>query len=122
MGNPLALKLGGLHGKMPWNVLGTCSGLATNLVGSRRGPGRTKNSLISKMAKSRLFVPIPLLQVLAFMNFQLRLCMDATWISDGRPVMLKRFLNEVGPYELQINKFFSTSQFIRIAETVVRDC
>ena len=34
--------------------------------------------------------------------------MDATRISDGRPVMLKRLLNEEGPYELQINKLFST--------------
>jgi serine/threonine protein kinase len=37
-----------------------------------------------------------------------RLCMDATRISDGRPVMLKRLLDEEGPYELQINKLFST--------------
>ena len=49
-----------------------------------------------------------LLQVLAFMNFQLRLCMDATRISDGRPVMLKRLLDKEGPYELQVNKLFST--------------
>jgi serine/threonine protein kinase len=34
--------------------------------------------------------------------------MDATRISDGRPVMLKRLLDEEGPYELQINKLFST--------------
>ena len=34
--------------------------------------------------------------------------MDATRISDGRPVMLKRLLNEEGPYELQINRLFST--------------
>ena len=33
--------------------------------------------------------------------------MDATRISDGRPVMLKRLLDEEGPYELQINKLFS---------------
>ncbi|KAH8989695.1 kinase-like domain-containing protein [Lactarius akahatsu] len=38
----------------------------------------------------------------------LRLCMDATRISDGRPVMLKRLLSKEGPYELQINKLFST--------------
>ncbi|KAI0244942.1 kinase-like domain-containing protein, partial [Lactifluus subvellereus] len=38
----------------------------------------------------------------------LRLCMDATRISDGKPVMLKRLINEEGPYELQINKLFST--------------
>lgn len=37
-----------------------------------------------------------------------RLCMDATRISDGRPVMLKRLLNEEGPYELQINKLVSS--------------
>jgi hypothetical protein len=42
------------------------------------------------------------------MNFQLRVCMDATRISDGRPVMLKRLLSEEGPYELQINRLFST--------------
>ena len=34
--------------------------------------------------------------------------MDATRISDGRPVMLKRLVNEEGPYELQINKLLST--------------
>ncbi|KAF8263961.1 kinase-like domain-containing protein [Lactarius quietus] len=38
----------------------------------------------------------------------LRLCMDATRISDGRRVMLKRLLSKEGPYELQINKMFST--------------
>ncbi|KAH9978292.1 hypothetical protein BJV74DRAFT_142640 [Russula compacta] len=38
----------------------------------------------------------------------LRLGMDATRISDGRPVMLKRLLEREGPYELQINKLFST--------------
>jgi hypothetical protein len=34
--------------------------------------------------------------------------MDATRISDGRAVMLKRLLREEGPYELQINQLFST--------------
>jgi hypothetical protein len=34
--------------------------------------------------------------------------MDATRISDGRPVMLKRLVTEEGPYELQINRLFST--------------
>ena len=34
--------------------------------------------------------------------------MDATRISDGRPVMLKEVPLEEGPYELQINKLFST--------------
>ena len=34
--------------------------------------------------------------------------MDATRISDGRPVMLKRLVREEGPYELEINKLFST--------------
>jgi len=38
----------------------------------------------------------------------LRVCIDATRISDGRPVMLKRLPNEEGPYELQINRLFST--------------
>ena len=38
----------------------------------------------------------------------MRLGMDATRISDGRPVMLKRLLREEGPYELEINKLFST--------------
>lgn len=42
------------------------------------------------------------------MNFQLRVCMDATRISDGRPVMLKRLPSEEGPHELQINRLFST--------------
>lgn len=46
--------------------------------------------------------------VLAFMNLQLRVCLDATRISDGRPVMLKRLPNKEGPYELQINRLFST--------------
>ncbi|KAH8989697.1 hypothetical protein EDB92DRAFT_836759 [Lactarius akahatsu] len=36
-----------------------------------------------------------------------RLCMDATRISDGKPVMLKRLLEKEGPHELQINKLFS---------------
>jgi hypothetical protein len=34
--------------------------------------------------------------------------MDATRISDGRPVMLKRVPFEEGPYELEINRMFST--------------
>jgi hypothetical protein len=34
--------------------------------------------------------------------------MDATRISDGKPVMLKRLVKEEGPYELQINNLFST--------------
>jgi hypothetical protein len=38
----------------------------------------------------------------------MRLGMDATRISDGRPVVLKRLLLEEGPYELQINRLFST--------------
>ncbi len=42
------------------------------------------------------------------MDFQVRLGMDATRISDGRPVMMKRLLEEEGPYELQINRLFST--------------
>ena len=38
----------------------------------------------------------------------MRLGMDATRISDGRPVVLKHLVREEGPYELQINKLFST--------------
>ena len=38
----------------------------------------------------------------------MHLGMDATRISDGRPVVLKRLLPEEGPYELQINRLFST--------------
>jgi len=38
----------------------------------------------------------------------MRLGMDATRISDGRSVVLKRQLVEEGPYEHQINKLFST--------------
>ena len=38
----------------------------------------------------------------------MRLGMDATRISDGRPVVLKRLLHKEGPHELQINKLFST--------------
>ena len=34
--------------------------------------------------------------------------MDATRISDGRPVVLKRLLAEEGPHELQVNRLFST--------------
>ena len=86
-------------------MLGTCLGLAIDLAGRRRGLGRANISLISKMAKSSRLVPVCLLQVVAFMNSQLRLCMR---ISDGRPVMMKRLLKEEGPYELQINKLFST--------------
>ena len=33
--------------------------------------------------------------------------MDATRISDGRTVILKRLLEREGPYELQINRMFS---------------
>lgn len=33
---------------------------------------------------------------------------DATRISDGKPVMLKRLLESEGPYELQINRMFSS--------------
>ena len=38
----------------------------------------------------------------------MRLGIDATRISDGRPVVLKWLLPEEGPYELQINRLFST--------------
>lgn len=38
----------------------------------------------------------------------MRLGMDATRISDGRLVVLKRLLPEEGPHELQINRLFST--------------
>jgi hypothetical protein len=34
--------------------------------------------------------------------------MDATRISDGKFVMLKRLLEEEGPYELQLNRLFSS--------------
>jgi hypothetical protein len=34
--------------------------------------------------------------------------MDATRVSDGTPVMMKRLLTEEGPYELQINRMFSS--------------
>ena len=37
----------------------------------------------------------------------MRLGMDATRISDGRQVVLKRLLTEEGPHELEINKLFS---------------
>jgi hypothetical protein len=60
------------------------------------------------MVKPSLFVLMSSLQVLALINFQLRVCMDATRISDGRPVMLKRLLPREGLYELEINKHFST--------------
>ena len=34
--------------------------------------------------------------------------MDATRISDGKPVMLKMLPEAEGPYELEINRLFST--------------
>jgi len=42
----------------------------------------------------------------------LRACMDATRISDGRPVMLKRLFPKEGLEELQLNKLFSTEPLI----------
>jgi hypothetical protein len=42
----------------------------------------------------------------------MRLGMDATRISDGKPVMLKKLLREEGPYELEINKLFSTEPLV----------
>ena len=42
------------------------------------------------------------------MKFQLRVCIDATRISDGRQVMLKMVPLEEGPYELEMNRLFST--------------
>ncbi|KAI9455513.1 kinase-like domain-containing protein [Russula earlei] len=41
-----------------------------------------------------------------------RLGMDATRISDGKQVMLKRLLYKEGPYELEINKLFSTEPLL----------
>jgi hypothetical protein len=70
--------------------------------------GTNKVAFDSEDGQSQLVSTLPLLRVLAFIIFQLRVCMDATRISDGRPVMLKRLLNKEGPYELQINKLFST--------------
>ena len=86
----------------------TCFGLAIDLVGSRRGLARTKTTLILKTVRASQLVSVPLLCTLVLMKLQLRVCMDATRISDGRPVMLKRLPSEEGPYELQINKLFST--------------
>ena len=40
--------------------------------------------------------------------YQMRLGMDATRISDGKPVMLKKLPIEEGLHELEINKLFST--------------
>ncbi|KAI0245370.1 kinase-like domain-containing protein [Lactifluus subvellereus] len=37
-----------------------------------------------------------------------RLIMDATRVSDGKTVMMKRLLEREGPYELQINRLFSS--------------
>jgi hypothetical protein len=42
------------------------------------------------------------------MTFQLRVGIDATRLSDGKPVMLKVPPIEEGPYELEINRLFST--------------
>ncbi|KAH8988767.1 kinase-like domain-containing protein [Lactarius hatsudake] len=39
---------------------------------------------------------------------RMRLGMDATRISDGRPVVLKRLPFEEGPHELRVNRLFST--------------
>lgn len=93
-------------------MLGTCSGHATDLVGSLRGLGWTSPFLVLKTVRFGQLVLMPLLWVPALMNFQLRVCMDATWISDRRSVMLKRLPNEEGPYELQINKLFSTEPLL----------
>jgi len=43
-----------------------------------------------------------------YLRFQTRLSMDATRISDGKQVMLKRLPYREGPHELEINKLFST--------------
>jgi len=50
----------------------------------------------------------PLPTCYLYLRFQIRLGMDATRISDGKPVMLKMLPSEEGPYELEINKLFST--------------
>ena len=47
-------------------------------------------------------------RVPVLMKLQLRVCMDATRISDGRQVMLKMIPLEEGPYELEMNRLFST--------------
>ena len=41
---------------------------------------------------------------------QTRAVMDAVRVRDRCPVMLKRLLPEEGPYELEINQFFSSSE------------
>jgi hypothetical protein len=38
--------------------------------------------------------------------------MDATRISDGKTVILKKLLEGEGPYELQINKLFSSDSLV----------
>src|SRR6266446_5417456 len=56
----------------------------------------------------------------------MRLGMDATRISDGRQVVVKRLLTEEGPYELEINKLFSTeplasnprNYFVRLLDVI----
>ena len=101
-------KDGGLNGRRHLSVLGTCFGPATDLVGSRRGLALTSSILSLKMDKFSMWVSMACLSGYLCLYSQLRLGMDATRISDGKPVMLKRLLTKEGPYELEINRLFST--------------
>jgi hypothetical protein len=56
----------------------------------------------------RVRVDTPVRGSLVLMTFQLALCIDATRISDGRPVMLKKIPIEEISNELEINRLFST--------------
>jgi hypothetical protein len=45
-------------------------------------------------------------------SVQRHLIMDATRISDGKTVILKRLLEREGPYELQMNRLFSSDPLV----------
>jgi hypothetical protein len=102
------MKLGGLNGRRRWSVPGTCSGPDTTLIGNRLGLAPKSTAFTLKMVGCSRSVMVLLFLGVWTHGLQRRLCMDATRISDGRPVMLKRLVNEEGPWELQINRLFST--------------
>ncbi len=93
-------------------ALGTCSGHATDLVGTNKRLFNSEDGQIQAVSDEAWCSR-------SLMNFRLRVCTDATRISDGKPVMLKKLPNA---YELQVNKLFSTEPLSLGPETAVHGC
>jgi hypothetical protein len=80
-----------------------CPGWKPSWAGTDKNPRRFEDGI-----SLRVSVDTSASWLLELMRFKMRECIDATRISDGRPVMLKSLPPEEGSDELDINKILST--------------